>query len=347
MNFRPPLLLDSQDVAHLLDYPSCIDAVEEAFRRYGRRETEPPTVCGVHLEEGGFHVKAAVLHTSRRYFAAKTNANFPGNPERHGLPTIQGIVLLFDAACGAPLAVMDSGEITVRRTAAATAVAARHLARPDASRLTLCGCGVQGRAQLEALCQVLPIKQIFAYDADPAAAERLVEEMAGFLQVNIVVVRELRASARGSDVCVTCTPSSQYLLGPNDVQPGSFVAGVGADSPEKRELAPELLAGSRLVVDILEQCAAMGDLHHALAAGALTRESVHAELGEVVAGRKPGRTADEQVFVFDSTGTALQDVAAAALVYERARQAGRGLEFAVDRRARREPPRSGPPAQHP
>ena len=135
---------------------ACIEAVEHAFRLHGESRAEPPGILAMHATEGSFHIKAGILDLGRRYFAAKTNANFPGNPARFRLPTIQGVVLLADADQGSPLALMDSAEITALRTGAATAVAAKHLARADASVATVCGCGLQGRAQLRALAAVRP-----------------------------------------------------------------------------------------------------------------------------------------------------------------------------------------------
>jgi ornithine cyclodeaminase/alanine dehydrogenase-like protein (mu-crystallin family) len=311
------LVLNARAVAELLDEAACIAAVEGAFRALGEDRVGPPAICGVHVPGGGFHVKAGTLeHEGRLYFAAKTNANFPGNPAL-GLPTIQGLVLLFDATRGRPLAILDSGALTALRTAAATAVAARYLARPDSAVAAIHGCGVQGRAQLRALCHVLPIERVYAVDADPEAAKRLPGEMAA-VDVHRVAVGDTTAHKAQIDVFVTCTPARAAILGPDDVTPGSFVAGVGADSEEKHELSPELLLRGTLVVDVLEQCATIGDLHHAIEAGVLTRDSVHAELGEIVAGRKPGRTSADEITIFDSTGMALQDVAAAAVVYERA-----------------------------
>jgi ornithine cyclodeaminase/alanine dehydrogenase-like protein (mu-crystallin family) len=325
---RPALLLDAAAVAELLDYPSCIDAIEAAFRRHGERADPAPDLCSVHVEGGGFHVKAAALDTGRSYFAAKANANFPANPELHGLPTIQGVLLLFDATRGTLLAAMDSGAVTLRRTAAATAVAARWLARADSAVATLCGCGVQGRAQLLALSRVLPLRRVFAYDRSEQVAARFGADMSVALGLEVTAVPELARYTRISDVCVTCTPSHAFVLGADDVRPGTFVAGVGADHPDKRELQPDLLARATLVVDVLEQCATIGDLHHALLAGWNADDLVHAELGEVVAGLRPGRESSDELTVFDSTGSAFQDVAAGALVYERALQRGRGGSFA-------------------
>jgi ornithine cyclodeaminase/alanine dehydrogenase-like protein (mu-crystallin family) len=327
MTTRAPrvLVLGRSDVAELLGLAECIAAVEDAFRREAEGRTFPAGVLSIPAAGGGFHVKAGGLRGERPVFAAKVNANFAGNRERYGLPTIQGVIVFCDAERGSPLAVLDSAEITVLRTAAATGVAARHLARPDSAVATVCGCGRQARAQLAALAEVLPLKRAYACDIDATAAERFGLEMSQALGFPVEAAAELAGAARRSDVVVTCTPSRAPLLFPGDVRPGSFVAAVGADSPDKQELHPGVLAASRVVVDVLAQCAEMGEVHHALAAGVLARRDVHAELAEVVAGRKPGRVAPGETFVFDSTGTALEDVAAAAAAYEKAIARGRGL----------------------
>jgi alanine dehydrogenase len=325
MNDHDTPLFTRRDVAELLDVDACIDAVEEAFRLHAHGRSIAPGVLGVHVDGGAFHVKAGGLRLGERsYVVAKINANFPGNPERSGLPTIQGVVALFDAENGRPLAILDSGELTSRRTAAATAVAARHLARPDSAVVTVVGCGVQGRDQLRAVARVLSVRRVLAVDADARRAEDYAAAMRAELRVDVRPERDLAAAVRESDVCITCTTSRRPIVGRGDVRAGTFVAAVGADNAEKQEIDPALLGASTVVVDALEQCATIGDLHHALAAGIMTRADVHAELAEVIAGTKPGRTSDAEVIVFDSTGTALQDVAAAVVVYERALAAGRG-----------------------
>jgi alanine dehydrogenase len=323
------LVLARQDVARLLELTQCIEAVEQVLRLHATGLTIPPAVLGVHLAAGGFHIKTAGLTGDLHLFAAKINANFPGNPDRHALPTIQGVIVLFDSETGQPLAVLDSIDITSRRTAAATAVAARYLARPDARVVTLCGCGEQGRSQLRALALVRELRTVFAFDLDAARAERYAGEMAMELGIDVIPVRDLRAATLQSDICITCTTARRFILQRDQIAPGSFVAGVGADNPEKQELDPALLAGSTVVTDNLEQCATIGDLHHAIDAGLMSRADVYAELADIVAGRKPGRRSAEEIIVFDSTGTALQDVAAAALVYERALAAGIGLRVAL------------------
>jgi alanine dehydrogenase len=318
------LLLTRGDVAALLTLDDCIAAVEEAFTLQGTGRVLGPGVLGLHVPDGGFHIKAAGLRLSRLYVAAKLNANFPGNAARRGLPAIQGVVVLSDGETGRLLALIDSMEITALRTGAATAVAARRLARPDARVATIVGCGRQGRIQLAALARVLPLERAYAVDTDAAAAARFAEEMSGRLALDVRPASSPAEVVPLSDLCVTCTPSRAPLLRREDVLPGTFVAAVGADDEAKLEIEPELMAASTIVVDSLEQCAAFGDLHHALARGALSLAEVHATLAEVVAGDKPGRTSTDEITIFDSTGVAIEDVAAAAVAYERAGAAGRG-----------------------
>lgn len=319
------VLLTRQDVAALLSIDECIAAVEDAFRLHAQGRTLPPGVLGMPSKDGGFHIKAAGLRQERTWFAVKCNGNFPGNPRR-GLPTIQGIVVLCDAGDGQVLAVMDSMEITSLRTAAATALAARYLAREDARVATICGCGLQGRAQLLALARVRPLARVFAFDAEPSRAERFASEMKG-MGLEVEAVSDLHAATRASDIIVTCTTAKSFILGYEDVRPGTFVAGVGADNADKQELDPRLLASATVVVDNLEQCAAIGDLHHAIAGGHMTTADVHAELADLVGGSKQGRTRPDEIAVFDSTGVALEDVGAAAAVYRRAVATGSGLRL--------------------
>ncbi|HZE70764.1 MAG TPA: ornithine cyclodeaminase family protein [Pyrinomonadaceae bacterium] len=318
------LLLTGRDVAALLSIEECMVAVEHAFKLYGEGKTQPPGILGVHARDGGFHIKAGLLELDRSYFAAKVNANFPDNGKRYGLPTIQGVVVLCDAENGYPLALIDSIEITIQRTGAATGVAAKHLARPDSKAVTICGCGNQGRISLRALTRVLSLGKVWAYDRDQSQAQHFARELGKELGMDIEVVADLETAVRQSDVCVTCTPSKQPFLKADFIGPGTFIAAVGADNPEKQELELALLGRNKLVVDVLEQGATIGELHHALDARVITRDDVYGELGDVIAGIKPGRISSDEIIIFDSTGMALQDVVTAAAVYEKALTKGTG-----------------------
>jgi alanine dehydrogenase len=321
------LLLSRSDVERLLSMEECIAAVEDAFRQHALGETPAPGILGMHVHDGSFHVKAASLALDRPYFAAKLNANFPNNGARHALPTIQGVVALCDATNGAPLAVMDSMALTALRTAAATAVAAKHLARRECQVALICGCGGQSAAQVRALLQVRALSRIAAYDQDASKAAAFAASLQSATGIPTSVVQNLVEAVATSDIVITCTTSRRYFIEREMVRPGTFVAGVGADNENKQELDPRLLADSTLVCDLIDQCCAIGDLHHAIEAHVMTRADVHAELGQIVAGLKTGRTSDDEITVFDSSGTALQDVAAAAAVYRRALEHGQTMRF--------------------
>ena len=325
---RPTLLLRRDDVRDLLTLGDCIDAVGRAFSLAAQGLIPRAGVLGFPAKDGGFHMKVASLAGDPAYFAAKLNGNFFRNRERFGIPNIQGLIVLCDADNGHPLAVMDSMEITILRTGAATGLAVRLLARKGAGVVTICGCGNQGRVSLRALQSVLQVDELYLWDIAPEASAKMAADLGSTLTHPIAVVGDPRAGTRASDVIVTCTPSKKAFLGPEDVRPGAFIAAVGADNEEKNEIAAKLMAASTIVTDSTEQCVKIGDLHHAIEAGLATAGDVHADLGQILAGLRPGRQSEEEIVVFDSTGTALQDVAAAALVYERAVATGRGTRFA-------------------
>src|SRR3954451_14681874 len=184
-------ILTAADVAALLTIDDCIAAVETAFRDFGEGRIAPPQTLGVHAERGTFHVKAAAADI----FAAKINANFPRNPSRRGLPTIQGLIVVMNVDSGAPLGILDSTLITTLRTAAATAVAAKHLSRESSRTMTIIGCGIQGQAHAEGLLRVRAIKKVFAFDADPATAARFAQH----LGIEIVHTESIENAVAKSD----------------------------------------------------------------------------------------------------------------------------------------------------
>jgi ornithine cyclodeaminase/alanine dehydrogenase-like protein (mu-crystallin family) len=326
----PVLILTRAEIAALMDIGGYIEAVEDGFRADATGRALAPPPMHIPSRAGGFHVKAASLNAARSYVAVKVNGNFPSNPANNALPTIQGAILLCDGDNGCPLAIMDSIEVTAKRTAAATALAARYLARPDSAAVAICGCGTQGRAQLIALHQVLKLRLVYAWDSAPIAAVAYAAEMSTLLGLEARAVVELSLATLPSDVIVTATTAREPFLGLDEVSAGTFIAAVGADNPEKSELQPALMARSKVVADSLEQCMVMGDLHHAIASGAMRRDDVHAELGDLITERKSTRISRDEVIIFDSTGTALQDVAAAARLYERARERGIGTLCCLD-----------------
>lgn len=327
MQTERTLLLNGNAVQKLLSVAECVDVIERVFLQQGQGEIPPSGILGVTTRSGGLHVKTACLSSAKDYVAAKLNTNFPQNDALFGLPTIQGVIVLCDADNGRTLAVLDSMEITLTRTAAATAVATKYLARQDSSVATICGCGKQGNAQVRALSLMLPLRKVYAFDLDPNASRRFAAGLSSELNVDMEPVRHLPDAIRSSDVVVTCTPATRFFVHKQHVVPGTFIAAVGADDSHKQEIDPSLLASAKIVGDSLEQVCSIGDTHHAIANGLMRKEHIHAELGEVVAGKKTGRTGETEIIVFDSTGVAIEDAAAAAMVFEKALAVGIGHQF--------------------
>jgi alanine dehydrogenase len=323
------LILSRSDIARLMKYDDYVDAVEAAFRAAAEGRAVAPPASALHVPSGSFHAKGAALLGDEAKVAIKINGNFPGNPAANGLPTVQGVIYLADGADGRPLAVMDSIEVTINRTGAATTLAARHLARADSRVATICGAGVQGRIQLVAIAAAAKLERVHVWDINALAAHRLAEEMSATLKLDVRPTTDL-SSVRESDIVVTCSSARKAFLTPELVRPGTFIAAVGADNSDKHEIDPQLYAASLVVVDSLEQAAEIGDLHHALEAGVVTREHVHASLGEILPGAKPGRTDNQSITLFDSTGMGLQDVAAAVAIYRRALDAGGGTRLSLE-----------------
>ncbi len=322
------LVLSRADIAALMDYGDYVDAVEAAFRAAAEGLAVAPPASALHVPAGSFHAKGAALLGDEAKVAMKINGNFPGNPAANGLPTVQGVIYLADGGNGRPLAVMDSIEVTINRTGAATTLAARHLARAGSRVATICGAGVQGRIQLRAIAAAAKLEHVHVWDADAARAIAFAREMSAGLDLDIDATADL-GPVRQSDIVVTCSSARRPFLTPDLVRPGTFIAAVGADNSDKSEIDPRLYAKSLVVVDSLEQCAEIGDLHHALVAGAVTPGHVHATLGELVAGTRPGRTDDRTITLFDSTGMGLQDVAAAVAIYRRALAVGVGARLSI------------------
>lgn len=324
------LFLSRTEVARLMDFTDYVDAVEAGFRAAATGQALAPPAAAFHVPGGSYHAKAAALLAGDPpVMAIKINGNYPGNPAANGLPTVQGVIYLADATNGRPLALMDSIEITINRTGAATTIAARHLARRGSRVATICGAGVQGRIQARAIAAAAKLDTIHVWDMRPNAADELARDLASELKIEVRPSADL-AVTRQSDIIVTATSSKTAFLTPELVRSGTFIAAVGADNADKSEIAPALYAKSQPVVDSLEQCAEIGDLHHAMKAKAVTPAHIHATLAELVSGQKPGRCNDEAITLFDSSGLGLQDVAAAAAIYRRALASGAGARLSLN-----------------
>ena len=320
------LLLDADAVDAHSPMAAVVDAVEAAFAAHGRGDTVMPPKSYVDLPQydGDFRSMPAYLDADDWDAAGLKWVNsHTENRRRHGLPTVMATMCYSDPETGFPLAIMDGTTLTTKRTGAAAAVATDRLAVRDARTLGLVGAGAQSYAQLDAILTVRPIETVVVADADPDRAAAFVDTVRDRVDARVGSIPE----AVACDVVSTVTPVRDPIVDAADVGDHTHVNAVGADAPGKHELADDLLTGAKLVVDDREQCTHSGEINVPYGEGRLTDDDVHAELGDVVVGEATGRTDADGVTVFDSTGLAVQDVATARVVYERASAAGAGVSF--------------------
>ena len=320
------LLLDSDDVDEYARLADVIDAVEGAFGAFERGDTQMPAKSYIDLPQynGDFRSMPAYLDTGEWDAAGLKWVNVhPDNPADHGLPTVLGTMIYSDPETAFPLAIMDGTTLTMKRTGAAAAVATDYLAVEDASSLGLVGAGVQSYMQLEAISQIRPIEAVVVSDPDEDRVEHFLETYEDRFDVRSGSISE----AGSCDVLSTVTPVTDPIVGLADVGEHTHINAIGADAAGKHELADELLEAARIVIDDHEQCTHSGEINVPYSEGVLTDADIHGEIGELVVGAKEGRTAETGVTVFDSTGLAIQDVAAAHVVYERASADDAGYGF--------------------
>jgi ornithine cyclodeaminase len=307
-------------------------AVERAFRLYAKGEAELPNVIHLDVPEyrGEIHIKAGYLHGGE-YYALKAASGFPGNPAL-GLSTGNGMVIVFDARTGAPSAILlDNGYITDLRTAAAGAVAAKYLAREKVVTVAIVGTGIQARLQPRVLGLVRPFRALRIWGRRPEAAAQCARELEETQALPsgcvTAVAGSVEAAVRDADIVITVTASHTPLVRAEWLARGALVIAVGSDGADKQEVDVGVLhAATRVVADSLPQCRRIGEIHHALDAGILDETHV-TELGRIVNGAAPGRLGHDELIVCDLTGVGVQDVAAASLVVQRARERGVGTEL--------------------
>jgi ornithine cyclodeaminase len=306
-----------------------IACVEEAFVALATKAVAMPPILRLDIPEhnGEVDVKTAYV-PGLDGFAIKISPGFFDNP-KIGLPSVNGLMTLFSARTGLVEALLlDNGYLTDIRTAAAGAVAAKHLARPDASVAAIIGAGVQARFQLEALTLVRPIREARIWARDHAKAEAAAAAMRDKLGIDVAAATTAEAAVSGADIIVTTTPASSPLIQAEWLAPGQHVTAMGSDAEHKNELDPGVIARADLyVADSLAQVRRLGELHHAVAAGRIAADAAFPELGAVIAGGAPGRPSPAAVTVCDLTGTGVQDTAIATLAAARARAAGIGTPF--------------------
>ncbi|HEY3080903.1 MAG TPA: ornithine cyclodeaminase family protein, partial [Chloroflexota bacterium] len=314
-----PLILSRGQVRELLDVGAAIDAVEKGLIEFSlgqavmpvRVTTQVPAHSGLVLGMPAFLGATDALGT-------KIVTVYKNNPARD-LPTIMAVVVINDPQTGRVEAIMDGGYLTAVRTAAASAVGTKYLARPDAAVLGILGTGVQGESHLMAMKEVMPsLERVVVYNRGRDKAEAFAREQGARLRLSIDVLDSEEAVCRESDVLVLATTATHPIVRRAWLKPGVHVNAVGSHSPGARELDSDTVAEARVVVDSREaNLTECGDLLVPLNEGRITREHFADEIGEVAAGRKPGRGSAEQITIYKSVGIAVEDVATGSLVYRR------------------------------
>jgi ornithine cyclodeaminase len=314
------LVLTKEQIESVLTIEDAIEAVEDGFKAYnsGRAIVPFPVALDVPDHNGDIHIKPGYIKGFDTY-TIKIASGFYDNPKLN-LPTSHGMLILFDSRTGFPLCFeVDRCFLTDLRTAAAGAVAARALAKKTIKRVAVIGTGTQARMQIVALSKVRSFDELSVWGRDPKHVAKYVSDMSKALEAKVVAAKTAEEAVVGSDIVVTATMAQTPVVKASWVGKGTHITAMGSDSPEKQELETAVLGkADKIVVDSLKQCAALGEVHHAIKDGTIEEKDVHAELGEVLLGRKKARESDDEITVCDLTGIAVQDVVTSQLVYDRA-----------------------------
>jgi ornithine cyclodeaminase/alanine dehydrogenase len=316
MTARRTLLFNRSSFEALLNMQDYISAVEQAHRLHAEGKIIETNLVHADAPNGEYHIKTGGLIGDNAYYGLKANGGFFNNQRNYSLPNILGVIYLSDANNAYPLAIFESSLISKMRTAAATAVAAKYLAPKGPLRLAVIGYGNQAEAQIEALHCVTDIASISISGRDEEKARLFASNTADKYRIPVTYTSTEEACKQANTI-ITCTPSTSYLVQTAWVNKGTFIAAVGADSPGKNELEPSIFSKAKVVGDITSQIVKVGEAQHAIQQGIISRENIHGELGELISGKIEGRTSADEVTIYDSTGTAIQDIACAAYIYEK------------------------------
>jgi len=320
------LLLNKEDVHENTPMPELIGAIEDAFAAYETGDAQMPAKSYIDLPQynGDFRSMPAYLDAGTWDAAGIKWVNVhPDNPERFDLPTVMGTMVYSDPENAYPLAIMDGTELTMKRTGAAAAVATDHLAVEDASSFGLVGAGVQSYTQLAAISAIRDIEEVVVSDPNEDAVRAFIEHFEDDFDVREGTISE----AGHCDILSTVTPVESPIVSAEDVGDHTHINAMGADAEGKHEIADDVLLAAKLVIDDFAQTTHSGEINVPWSEGVLSEEDIYGEIGQIVTGHKEGRTPADDVTVFDSTGLAIQDVAAAHVVYEHADENDNGTEF--------------------
>ena len=320
MKIYKTLIIDDRMVRKLVNIKDTVGEVEKAFKDFGRGRTQMPAKIYLHLDEynGDFRAMPAYIEGMKSCGIKWVNVH-PDNRKR-GIPTVMAMMILSDPSSGLPLCIMDATYITALRTGAAGAIAAKYLARKNSKRVGLVGCGVQAATQLAALSTIFKIKEVSVWSLKREDITKFKKIVSSKSHFKINARDTIRSCVEGSDIVVTTTPSRKPIVKSSWIKEGTHINAIGADAKGKEELEGALLKRAKVVVDSWEQASHSGEINVPLKKKIISKKSIYADIGEIVTGRKKGRTNPKEITVFDSTGLAIQDIAVANLIYRKAKR---------------------------
>jgi len=323
------LLLTKEDVEKVVSMKDAIEAVEEGYKAFCSGQVVQPDFIAMPFDapRGELDFKVGYYSGSEIISLKASSGGYINNPSQYKLPAGMNTVLLWDARSCALLCIMEGGYITGYRTGAAGAISVKYLARKNADTITSIGTGNQARNQIRAISQIMKIKEIHAFDAFAESMENFKTDIESELGIPVILEKTKKEAVEKADILITTTRGKGSVVEASWVKPGTHIVAIGTDMRGKQEFDPEIFRGAKVVNDSIAQCTTRGETWHPIDKGIIKKEDIYAEIGELALGKKPGRTNDYEITIFDSTGMAIQDNMQAYKIYQSAVAKGIGTEF--------------------
>lgn len=314
-------MLKEEIVEDLITYEETINCVRHAFEAHGSEESQMPSKTYIFFEafNGDFRVMPAYLEELGAAGVKVVNVH-PDNPRKYELPSVMAVIVLLDSETGEPISIMGATTITDYRTGAAGAVAAEQLARKDSEKVGMVGTGAQARTQLNCLDELFDLDVVKAYDKYEESRESFLEEMKESVDAEIELTEDIKSAVEDMDIVITTTPSKEPIVKEEWVSEGTHINAIGADAENKQELEISLIEKSKVIVDEWDQAHHSGEISEAVSKGIIGKEDIGGSLGGVMVGKNEGRTSEDEITIFDTTGLAVQDISTAWLIYEKAKE---------------------------
>ena len=322
------LLLSMSDVKKVLTMENVISAVKDAYLAFENGKVEQPNIMSMEMPEynGETDIKSC-CNMLNKCVSVKIASGFYNNGKINDLPTMIGTIQLLDATTGEILCIMDGSLITGIRTGAAGAISAEYLARKNSKTVCVIGSGTQALMQVHGLSHIFPLEQIRVYSRNFAALLKYKNNVETETHIPVTVCNTLDDAFKKADIVVTTTPSKKFIVPADLIRNGMHIIAVGADMAGKNELDPKIFYKAKVVNDSISQCISRGETRNALISGYIKESDIYAEIGELITGKKPGRTSDDEITIFDTTGMAVQDNTTAMIVYQSAIDKNLGTWF--------------------